>query len=312
MNNQSLAPVCLFVYNRLELTKQTVEALQKNFLARKSELFIFSDGAKSENAVEKVKQVREYVKTITGFKSITILEAENNKGLANSIISGVTQIIEQYGKAIVVEDDLITSPNFLDYMNQSIDRYEKEKKIFAVSGFSFKVTPPKNYEYDNYCWGRAHSWGWATWKDRWQAVDWEIKDFDTFVASKQQQKAFNRYGSDLSKMLKSTKAGQTDSWFIRFTYSQFKQNRLTVFPALSKVFNNGFVEDATNCITYNRVQIKFDKTEKRSFNLLNELVINNKIDKQLCHLKSLSYRIVGKILTILMRKGFIKQRISNL
>jgi hypothetical protein len=312
MDNKNLAPICLFVYNRLELTKQTVAALQKNFLASESELFIFSDGHKNENDIQKVNQVREYIKTISGFKKVTLFESIENMGLANSIISGVTKIIEQYGKVIVVEDDLITSPNFLDFMNQSLEQYEKEEKIFSISAFSFKIKRPKSYEYDNYCWGRAHSWGWATWKDRWQTVDWKISDYENFIISEQQQKLFNRYGIDLSRMLKAAKEGRISSWYILFNYNQFKQNRLAIYPVLSKVFNNGFVEEATNCTTYNRVEINFDNTEKRLFQFLDNILINKKIHRQLYHYKSLSYKVIGRILTILMRKGIIKQRISKI
>jgi hypothetical protein len=292
----------------LELTKQTVAALQKNFLATESELFIFSDGAKNENSVENVKQVRKFVRTINSFKVVKVFESETNKGLANSIISGVTQIIEKYGKVIVVEDDLITSPNFLDFMNQSLERYKKEEKIFSISGFSFKIKRTKSYEYDNYCWGRAESWGWATWKNRWQTVDWEIKDYESFKNSKHAQRAFNKWGKNCSLMLRQVKEGLINSWYIRFNYSQFKQNRLTIYPVLSKVYNIGFTEDATHCKTYNCVQITFDITEKRLFNLIKTITINNTIHKQVFHYYSLPYFILRKILTILMHIGIIKQR----
>jgi GT2 family glycosyltransferase len=114
------APIALFVYNRPWHTRQTVEALKKNELASESELFIYSDAPKNGKAKEKVKEVREYIKTIDGFKKVTIIERENNWGLADSIIDGVTKIVNEYGKIIVLEDDLVTSPYFLKFMNEAL------------------------------------------------------------------------------------------------------------------------------------------------------------------------------------------------
>jgi hypothetical protein len=312
MDNEYLAPICLFVYKRLSETRQTVESLQENFLAGESELFIFSDGYKNENDIDKVNQVREYIKTISGLKKITIFESPTNNGLANSIIAGVTQIIERYGKVIVLEDDLILSVNFLVYMNHALNFYKREEKIFSISGYSDRVNVEKKYKYDIYFLERSHSWGWATWKNRWETIDWEIKDFAKFRASKQQQKAFNKYGSELSDMLKFAKEGKVNSWFIRFVYNQFRQNRLTVYPLLSKVYNNGFHNDATHCFVYNTNKITFDRTEKIHFIWPSIIFIDYKISKQAYYYKSLRFRFVRKILTILMRKGLIKQRIPKL
>ena len=141
---KEIAPICLFTYNRLEETIQTVAALKNNFLANKSELFIFSDGAKNKNVEQKIKQVRKYLKTITGFKNITIYESSKNKGLANSIIDGVTKIIETYGKIIVLEDDLVTSPNFLNFMNQALEFYHYNNRIYSVSGYTLNLPSLKN------------------------------------------------------------------------------------------------------------------------------------------------------------------------
>ena len=121
----TLAPIVIFVYNRPNHTRQTVEALRKNELANESELFIYADAPKNENAVVKVNEVREYIKSVDGFKKVTIIHREKNWGLANSIIDGVTKIVNEYGKIIVLEDDLITSPNFLSFTNQALDFYEK-------------------------------------------------------------------------------------------------------------------------------------------------------------------------------------------
>jgi hypothetical protein len=301
-STNNLAPICLFVYKRLDVTQQTIEALQKNFLASESDLFIFSDGAINENATEKINQVREYVKTITGFKSVTIFESETNKGLANSIISGVTQIIEQHGKVIVVEDDLITSRNFLDFMNQALIYYHEKETIFSVSGFGHKLVLPKNYNYDIYLRGRPSSWGWATWQNRWTTVDWKVSDWEIFRHNTKMIKAFKAQGSDMFKMLENSMSNVNNSWAIRFAYNQFKQNKLTISPVESKVRNIGFGDTATHCKTqYNRHKINFDLSEKRNFIWKDDLFLESAINKQLIANNSFSSRIKSKLINLFIR-----------
>ncbi len=133
MNN--LAPIILFTYNRPWHTRQTIEALQKNLYADKSRLIILSDGPKTEIDVPKVQKVREYIKTVKGFRSIEIIEREKNWGLANNIIDGVTRIINEYGKIIVLEDDIVTSPYFLKFMNEALEFYKDEERVMHISGY---------------------------------------------------------------------------------------------------------------------------------------------------------------------------------
>ena len=136
----NLAPIILFTYNRLSHTKQTIEALQKNELAKNSELFIYSDGGRDEESWDKVKIIREYLKTISGFKNITVIQRETNIGLAQNIIDGVTKIVNQYEKIIVLEDDIVTSPYFLNFMNDSLNFYEKTSKVWHISGWNYPIS----------------------------------------------------------------------------------------------------------------------------------------------------------------------------
>ena len=135
----NLAPIVLFVYNRPWHTAQTVEALQKNTLADKSELFIYSDAAKNSEVALYVKKVREYIRNISGFRKVTIMEREKNWGLANSIIDGVTTIVNKYGKIIVLEDDLVTSPYFLRFMNEALEMYENEESVASIHGYIYPI-----------------------------------------------------------------------------------------------------------------------------------------------------------------------------
>jgi len=242
-----LSPIVLFVYNRPWHTRQTIEALQKNELADQSDLFIFSDGPKNEQTQEAVQEVRKYIRTFDGFKSVTIQEREKNLGLAKSVISGVTELIAKYGKIIVVEDDLVTSNDFLSFMNQALNWFENESRIFSVSGFNFPIIVPNHYKYDAYCSYRSMSWGWGTWKDRWLKSDWDIGDFKRFLADKNAQYSFNRGGDDLTDMLILQMTSKIDSWSIRWDYTHHKHNAFAILPVESKIYNIGFDTSGVHC-----------------------------------------------------------------
>lgn len=292
---KSLAPICLFVYSRLNETKQTVESLQRNILAPESELFIFSDGEKDESNRYDVSVVRKYIHTITGFKSVTIFESKFNKGLANSIISGVTQIVNQFGKVIVLEDDLILSRNFLNFMNEALNYYKHSPRILNVSGYSFDLEYPEDYKYDVAFAYRFSSWGWGTWKDRWEQIDWEMKDYPRYRWNILKLFRFMRGGSDLVKMLRRQMQGEIDSWAIRFDYHHFKHDLLDVFPVKSKVLYNGFTSGATHTNkkvdTYNN---HLDDSDQIEFNFLNTEEPHKIISKQFYNHYSLSTRLKNK------------------
>ncbi|MDZ5065934.1 glycosyltransferase family protein [Clostridium perfringens] len=234
-----LAPIVLFVYNRLEHTKKTIESLKKNILANESDLYIFSDAAKYDSEFKKVEEVRDYIDKIDGFKSVKIIKAENNRGLANSVINGVSKIIDCYGKIIVLEDDLVTSKYFLKYMNEALDIYEKRKDIWSISGYTPNIRINENYPDDVYLTYRGCSWGWATWKNRWENIDWSIEDYNAFKSNYLLRKRFNMSGTDMSPMLDDQMNGRINSWAIRWCYNQFKENKVTVYPIKSYVNNIG-------------------------------------------------------------------------
>lgn len=234
-----LAPIILFVYNRLEHTQRTIDNLKKNYLSDESEIFIFSDGPKNESDAENVLKVREYLKTVNGFKSINFINSHENKGLAKSVIDGVSKIIDKYGKVIVLEDDLVTSKYFLKYMNEALDLYQNNMNIWSISGYTPNIDIPESYEEEVYLIKRGASWGWATWKDRWDMNDWEIKDYFEFKKNKKMKKEFNLAGDDMSPMLDDQMEGRINSWAIRWVYNQFKNNMWTVYPTKSLVKNIG-------------------------------------------------------------------------
>ena len=279
--NNTLAPICLFVYARLNETRITVESLQKNSLSADSQLFIFSDGSKNVNDRKRVEAVREYIHQIKGFANIEIYESDVNKGLANSLISGITKIITEYRKVIVLEDDLVLSTNFLDYMNEALIFYEDKKRIFSISGFSFSLKYPKDYKYDVALSLRASSWGWGTWLDRWEPIDWELRSYSSFKWNLLKHIKFNLGGSDLSRMLHRQVKGKIDSWAIRFTYYQYVNNYLDVFPTKSKVINNGFTSESTHTkYKSDRFDTTLDISEQRTFSFLEDIKKEKYITKQ--------------------------------
>lgn len=236
------APVVLFVYNRLDHTKNVIESLSKNLLADQTDLYVFSDAAKTENGLEKVNAVREYIRKTNwreSFQKVTVVEAKQNKGLARSIIGGVTEILEEYGKVIVVEDDLILSPYFLQYMNGALDYYKNVPNIWSISGYSFPMRSLKNYPHDVFYSYRGCSWGWATWSDRWVKTDWEVKDYPGLMQDKEWQRRFNRGGADLTGMLGMQMEGKINSWAIRWVFTQSNLDMYTVYPKNSYILNDG-------------------------------------------------------------------------
>ncbi|SHM19394.1 glycosyltransferase family protein [Flavobacterium saccharophilum] len=298
-----LAPIVLFTYKRVDTLIKTIEALQRNHLALGSDLYIFSDAAKGIHDQEMVSEVRKYIHSISGFKTIKIYESNINKGLASSIINGVSEVMKKYEKVIVLEDDLVTSSNFLDFMNTSLVSYESNQKVFSISGYGLHVRLPENYEYDVYFTPRGMSWGWATWRNRWEGVDWELKDFKNFVSSKTERRRFAIGGSDLNDMLQRQVDGKIDSWAIRWYFDQFKKKQLTLYPIKSKVKNLGFDEMATHTNAYNRYKILFDDSNKREYLFETDVKINPVIFKSFKSYFGFFSRIFyGRIVSPIFRK----------
>ncbi len=272
----NLAPIVLFVYNRPEHLKETFLHLLKNNIAESSDLFIYSDGPKNSEDSIKVKSVRDYLKTISGFKTIRIIEKEHNNGLANSVIVGVSEVLQKYPKVIVVEDDLRVSVDFLSFMNAALDFYSQNPKIFSISGYNFPIDIPTDYYYDVYLSYRASSWGWATWRDRWNKADWEVQDYQEFKKDKNAQRLFNRGGEDLTPMLHKQMKGVIDSWAIRWAYSHFRNDAFCIFPVKSKVKNVGTDSSGTHSGNTKKYNVALND-DNRKVVLTHNLTLNAEI-----------------------------------
>ena len=244
-----LNPIALFTYNRLRHTRQTVEALQKNELAEKSEVVIFSDGPRFAKDEEDVSSVRGYLKTINGFRKVSIVERDGNLGLASSIIAGVGEIVKDYGCIIVLEDDLVTSPHFLKFMNDALEHYQDDERVISVHGYVYPVsaTLPETFFLRG-----ADCWGWATWKRGWDLFEPDGAKLLAELRERGLERDFDFNGTyPYTKMLDEQTMGKIDSWAIRWYASAFLQGKLTLYPGRSLIKNIGADASGTHLGTTN-------------------------------------------------------------
>ena len=241
----SFAPIVLFVYARLNHTRLTVEALLNNPGAELSDLIIFSDAAQNSKKQANVDDVRAYLKTITGFRSVTIHHRPHNFGLAKSIIEGVTEVLKEYDAVIVLEDDLLTSPYFLSYMNEALEKYAEDDRVVSIHGYVYpvKVTLPSAFFIIG-----ADCWGWATWKRGWSLFN---DDGQYLLDKLKQEKLTSIFDFDNSypytKMLENQIKGKNNSWAVRWYASAFLERKLTLYPGSSLVRNIGNDSSGTHC-----------------------------------------------------------------
>ena len=292
----SYAPIIIFVYNRADHFVQTYNALAACKEAKASDLFIFSDGAKNDAGKEKVNEVRAAIAAIKEageFKSVTVTESPVNKGLAASVIAGVTQVINSHGKAIVVEDDCKVSPFFLNYMNNALDYYKDNKKIGSIAGYIPIINLPDDYKNDVFAAYRSCSWTWATWTDRWEGVDWELKNINDFYHSPKLIRRLNSNGSDRFIRLYRQTKGNGSSWSVRFGAHLVKNNLLTIYPRFSYNSNIGCDESGVHCKSEDAEKMRVDLSKAIENPIFCDVSIDKRIQKIMK--KHYSYGLVSEI-----------------
>lgn len=231
------APVILFTYNRLWHTRQTVEALKRNSLSQDSRLIIYSDGPKNEGHSADVEKVRNYIGKIDGFGDVKIVQRSENLGTARSVVQGVTEVVDQFGKAIVLEDDIVTSPHFLQYMNDALTFYAAEDRVVSVHGY---IYPVKGSLPETFFLRGADCWGWATWKRGWDLYEDDGSKLLSSLKAGRLTRSFDFDGAyPYTKMLKDTINGRVSSWAVKWHASAFLENRLTLYPGRSLVDHIG-------------------------------------------------------------------------
>lgn len=255
-----LAPIVLFVYNRPLHTEQTLSALMRNDLVNESVLHIYADGAKedaTEEQVQIIEKVRQIIRSKQWCKEVYIFESDKNKGLADSITEGVTKILNQYGKIIVLEDDIVTSKGFLKYMNDALNFYENEERVFHISGYMY---PHNELLPETFFFNVPLCWGWATWKRAWSHFKYDSIEITNYLDKRNSWDLFNKFGGTfLEEQIRSNNSGKLKTWFIKWHGSVMIQEGLTLFPQTSLVQNIGFDSSGVHNGTTNNFEHKLLK-----------------------------------------------------
>lgn len=243
---QHTAPIVLFVYNRPIHTHRTISALRSNNLAKNSDLIVFSDGAKSPSEAAAIDTVRALVSATDGFRSVRMLENKSNHGLSRSIVEGVTDVISEHGKCIVLEDDIVTSPSFLSFINAALEHYETRSDIWHISGWNY----PMAFEdrRGTFLWRLMTCWGWATWDDRWKHFE---KDPDKLISSFSADdiRRFNLdNGHNFWGQVLANRDGKTDTWAVFWYATIFRNRGLCLNPNCSFLDNIGDDGTGTHCL----------------------------------------------------------------
>lgn len=244
------APIVLFVYNRPDLTLSTLQCLSKNEEAKESTLYVYCDGAKagaSPEQLQLIRQVREIVHSQPWCGKVVVLEAEKNKGLATSVIDGVTEVIGKHGKIIVLEDDLTLSPFFLKYMNDALTKYADEEKLLAVHGYLYPFEIPASFTDSTFLVHDPGSLGWGTWSRAWSKFEPDTDKVMAQIKAKGLKRPFDFWGAyPFYRMLRQHKNGKVSSWAIRWRGTAYLHDMLTLYPVKSLVRHDGNVASATH------------------------------------------------------------------
>lgn len=309
MNN--LAPIVLFVYNRPQHTSQTIQALIKNELSKDSILIIFSDGPKkdaTQEDLDNITEVRKIVNNITGFKKIIIHESNVNIGLDTSEINSVTTVLNKYGKIIVVEDDIVTHPSFLRFMNDCLNKYYKQDNIFMVTGFNHNIKVPRYYHKDVYIVHRGSPWGWGTWQNRWEKADWTMKGYEDIINNRRKVREFTRAGVDMLPLLINQMKEEIPAWDIRWDYCLYSNNAYCLRPIKSLVYNigldgtgahNGIDDPVSKTAPFPSTDFfLYDLPFPVKFNRLLEFKLKSFIDGNPTILQRISYSVKKRISSI--------------
>lgn len=242
-----LAPILLFVYNRPQHVEQGLASLLQNAEAGSSELYVFSDAARTEAEEEAVREVRNIVHSTTGFKQIHVIERTENWGLARNVIDGVSTIVNQYGRVIVLEDDLVVSPYFLQFMNEALDAYADEPRVGHIQACDFTqdTALPATFLIQ---W--TGSWGWATWQRAWAHFNPDGSELLRALEERKLTRRFDFNGTyGFTRMLRRQIAGKNNSWAIRWNASLFLKGILSLNVGRSLVSNEGLDGSGTNSIS---------------------------------------------------------------
>jgi hypothetical protein len=298
-----LAPIVVFTYNRPEHTQRTLNALLINPLANESDIIIYSDSARTANHNKAVDEVRSYLSELTGFRSIKVIHRDNNFGLAESIIQGVTEVLQRSEKVIVLEDDMVVSPYFLEYMNEALEQFVDDDRVISVHGYVYPVDIelPEAFFLPG-----ADCWGWATWRRGWALFNSDGQYLLDELVRRHLIQEFDYNGAyPFLNMLKDQIKGENNSWAIRWYASAFLTNKLTLYPGRSLVNNIGNDSSGTHCGDSDSMDAKLSETK---INLNNIVVEPSQMGREAFEIflrqsqKRLLHRLLGKAWRLFSKK----------
>jgi hypothetical protein len=236
-----ITPIAIFVYNRPDHTRRLLESLIKCDRLDVCPVLIFCDGPKDESQAGKVHAVRTIIHNFAEKNNPKIIEADKNLGLNTSIVNGVSQVIEDYGRAIILEDDLILHPCTLDFMIQALDRYENDPRVGHVSGFAFPIKHDSRE--DALFLPLFNSWGWATWERSWKNFEWSP---DKAMQEMNKDSGLRKRMYPYYDMFVHFYKGNIMVWDLLWHWKFHSLNKLGVFPSASLIWCSGFDETATH------------------------------------------------------------------
>jgi len=279
MNQPVFSPVLIVTYGRLKHLQQTIRSLKENIHAYNTDLYVASDFQKTEADAGSVNAVRDYLKHIDGFLTVTIFERERNYGPAQNTFTALDRIYGKHDRVIIMNDDIVTAPGFLKFINEAFEKYGVDEQVFSISGYCPPIHIPSGYRYDAFFLGRMSAWGCGLTKDRYQSVGpIGQEEYDAFVADEAQRNAFIKGGgSDMLPMLKQVAYGLLEAWDVRCMYTQFINNQYTIYPTQSLVQNIGFDGTGMNCGKSKRFDVELNS--KTSFSFPGEVEANQRIVK---------------------------------
>ena len=263
----SLAPVGLSVYSRLGHIKRAVEALAKNKFAERTPLYVFSDAAKPGDE-EKVRSVRRYIRAIKGFQSLEVFERTENSRVKNNR-EGISEVLERHGRIIYLEEDVVTAPGFLAFLNNGLDAYEQDLSIVSVSGYRPPIKIPRDYRYEAFVLPRFNAWGFGMWKDRYDRIQMKIRpdEFKRFLKSPKEVAGFKLGGWDMLPMLLAEVEGQIDALDVKIFFQQFKMGMNTIYPTRFLANNTGHDGTGVHCVDSDQFDVELDSSSDTHFNL---------------------------------------------
>ena len=276
----NLAPIAFFSYNRPEHTKIALDSLKKNKLSKNTIIYLFVDGPKNKKDLEKIFQIKKIYKNLKGFKKKFYIFNKKNLGLSKSFISGISLTLKKHKKIIVLEDDNKVSKFYLNYMNDGLSIYEKEKKVCSISGYSYPIKYSNNLK--TFFLKGADTWGWGTWRRSWKDFDKNGRRLLSKIKSSGLEYDFNFFGSiDLTKMLEDQIKNKNDSYTVRWMAYNYLNKRFILYPTKSfvqNIGNEGSGHHGLNSKIYNvKIAKSYDKIKKIDIteNLLFKIKIAN-------------------------------------